>query len=709
MCRWCRYHVCYDCGVYYSPAAANGERPSFPPPEQPSHSRRWLSALLGGRRCLPFGVMECMRDETIVRTQRTFRTLFHERVREKQRQRAVSVAISKYYEMVSPADGEIRTRQHRRGSGIAEDCRHAAFSEANLLLCAAPGTEAVGGTESPMGAFLSTPKLAASEPAAAQLLIGLASGQRSRAERASTLARAVVRRTERLLELVAQEVREGKDCMDLRWAPVLPELPGDELRDLRPGSMLSWILEGGDELGKLKTLCEQATKVMQAQPVVSEVEAPAKVFGDVHGQFRDMLLLFHFYGRPGGEEAGAAACPVSHVFNGDWVDRGRHQLEVVTTLFAMKILHPNLVWLNRGNHEDQKQNLKTSQAGGLGFDRACTDELGLRDGEEAFAAFHRAFEWLPLAARVDGRILVLHGGLGSGKWTLDDLRAVERPLVSDDLVGALNGVIYNILWSDPVQHTDSNRKTPHMSFGVHSSHRAKHTDVMKVFGRDVTEHFCKAEKLALIIRSHQFKSPCKGYEVMHDGWLVRVFSARNYCGRVPNDGGVLLIGRAEGSLETLLVRPQIIERSSRQASGEVAPMVTQEPYCPLGHLMQLVRPTMTKCALPLWSVRNEDESIECSRCGAEEIQRLPYFHCRGCGSRLETSFHLCSDCASELEQQGGRGSCKLGGLSESESEPEEGAGAEPGEAGGALSSVSSEDSRTLLLVGGGGPAERQSA
>ena len=68
-------------------------------------------------------------------------------------------------------------------------------------------------------------------------------------------------------------------------------------------------------------------------------------------------------------------------FNGDWVDRGRHQLEVMLLILSLKtlcsnllnslnlsslrlrIMHPKHVWLNRGNHEDRQQNLRTTKIG----------------------------------------------------------------------------------------------------------------------------------------------------------------------------------------------------------------------------------------------------------------------------------------------------------------------------------------------------------
>ena len=43
-----------------------------------------------------------------------------------------------------------------------------------------------------------------------------------------------------------------------------------------------------------------------------------------------------------------------------------------------------------------------------------------------------AFDQLPLACVVGGHILCVHGGVGDGRWDLNDLRAVRRPLGQPD-------------------------------------------------------------------------------------------------------------------------------------------------------------------------------------------------------------------------------------------------------------------------------------
>ena len=65
-----------------------------------------------------------------------------------------------------------------------------------------------------------------------------------------------------------------------------------------------------------------------------QLTAPVKVFGDIHGQFRDLMSLFVTYGYP----TDAGDLPLcDYLFLGDYVDRGFHQLEVMCLLLALKV------------------------------------------------------------------------------------------------------------------------------------------------------------------------------------------------------------------------------------------------------------------------------------------------------------------------------------------------------------------------------------
>jgi len=45
-------------------------------------------------------------------------------------------------------------------------------------------------------------------------------------------------------------------------------------------------------------LADEAQKVLSTQPMVLRVDAPVKVFGDVHGQYQDLMRFFDLWGTP---------------------------------------------------------------------------------------------------------------------------------------------------------------------------------------------------------------------------------------------------------------------------------------------------------------------------------------------------------------------------------------------------------------------------
>lgn len=121
------------------------------------------------------------------------------------------------------------------------------------------------------------------------------------------------------------------------------------------------------------------------------------------------MRLFEEYGVP--NTAGDITY-IDYLFLGDYVDRGAHSLETICLLLALKIEHPRYVHLIRGNHEASDINAL------FGFRTECIERLGERDGLEVWEAINNLFNWLPLAAIIEEKVICMHGGrlggLGSG-------------------------------------------------------------------------------------------------------------------------------------------------------------------------------------------------------------------------------------------------------------------------------------------------------
>ena len=161
-------------------------------------------------------------------------------------------------------------------------------------------------------------------------------------------------------------------------------------------------------------LADECLRVLQEQPMVLRVDAPIKVFGDIHGQYQDLMRFFDLWGIP--NDSGDIES-YDYLFLGDYVDRGAHSLETVCLLMALKVKFPEKIHLLRGNHEDKWIN------NAFGFAEECSSRLGEEpaDVDSVFNKINDLFDWLPLAAVIDDRIVCLHGGIGSTLLNLDQI------------------------------------------------------------------------------------------------------------------------------------------------------------------------------------------------------------------------------------------------------------------------------------------------
>eukprot|EP00287_Rhodomonas_sp_CCMP768_P005404 CAMPEP_0196724084 /NCGR_PEP_ID=MMETSP1091-20130531/6096_1 /TAXON_ID=302021 /ORGANISM="Rhodomonas sp., Strain CCMP768" /LENGTH=498 /DNA_ID=CAMNT_0042066179 /DNA_START=60 /DNA_END=1556 /DNA_ORIENTATION=- len=248
----------------------------------------------------------------------------------------------------------------------------------------------------------------------------------------------------------------------------------------------------------------QVREILKKEETVVDVKVPQgehiTVCGDVHGQFYDLCNIFELNGRPSPSNP--------YLFNGDFVDRGSFSIETVMTLLTYKVLYPEHMHLNRGNHESVNMNKM------YGFEGEVISKLG----KEIVPLFTDIFQWLPLAHVVGGKVLVLHGGLFSKDETsLDDVRRIDRHMEPPD-----EGPMTELLWSDP---------------GPNKGREPSKRGVGVAFGADVTNRFLQANGLELLIRSHECKD--EGYEVEHGGKTITVFSAPNYCDQMGNKGAFI--------------------------------------------------------------------------------------------------------------------------------------------------------------------------
>ncbi|KAL1324932.1 hypothetical protein AAHE18_13G125600 [Arachis hypogaea] len=193
------------------------------------------------------------------------------------------------------------------------------------------------------------------------------------------------------------------------------------------------------DCNELADLCDSAERIFSSEPTVLQLRAPIKIFGDLHGQFGDLMRLFDEYGAP--STAGDIAY-IDYLFLGDYVDRGQHSLETITLLLALKVEYPSNVHLIRGNHEAADINAL------FGFRIECIERMGERDGIWAWHRINRLFNWLPLAALIEKKIICMHGGIGRSINHLEQIQNIQRPITME--AGSI--VLMDLLWSDPTEN-----------------------------------------------------------------------------------------------------------------------------------------------------------------------------------------------------------------------------------------------------------------
>lgn len=267
-----------------------------------------------------------------------------------------------------------------------------------------------------------------------------------------------------------------------------------EVRTARPGKQVQL------SESEIRQLCVASREIFMQQPNLLELEAPIKICGDIHGQYSDLLRLFEYGGFPP---------QANYLFLGDYVDRGKQSLETICLLLAYKIKYPENFFLLRGNHECASINRI------YGFYDECKRRFNVR----LWKTFTDCFNWLPVAALVDDKILCMHGGLSPDLKHLDEIRSLPRPVAIPD-----TGLLCDLLWADP---------------GAVKGWAMNDRGVSFTFGPDQVSEFLAKHDLDLVCRAHQVVED--GYEFFADRQLVTIFSAPNYCGEFDNAGAMMSV------------------------------------------------------------------------------------------------------------------------------------------------------------------------
>lgn len=274
----------------------------------------------------------------------------------------------------------------------------------------------------------------------------------------------------------------------------------------------------------ITTLSGQVRELFKKESNLLRLTAPFFIFGDIHGQFSDLVRFLEMTGIPTGKNTHNVK---RFIFNGDIVDRGDCSIECLTMLFCLKFCFPNDVFILRGNHECSQINKL------YGFQTECNERYQ-SDGNQIWKELNTTLHLLPICCTINNDIFCTHGGIPKDTLSsLDDINKINRNMNIPD-----SGLLCDLTWSDPKTHKEK---------WMDNDRGISHT-----FNQTALNQFMRKHNLSLVCRAHQMVS--EGFKFFGGNKLVTVFSAPNYCGSMGNNGAVMVINsNLEGSF--IILKP----------------------------------------------------------------------------------------------------------------------------------------------------------
>ncbi len=221
----------------------------------------------------------------------------------------------------------------------------------------------------------------------------------------------------------------------------------------------------------------------------------ALVIGDLHGDLESLTTIIeksNFINKMN------ATKDAIMIFLGDYGDRGPSQTELYFTVLSLKAQFPEQVVLLRGNHEGPIDLMASPH------DLPHQLHTKLKDkGILAYAKLVKLFACLYNAVYVEGRYLMVHGGLSPSICNLPDLAMADQ-------VHPEKSFLKELLWNDPDDMVD----------GFYPSPRGAGF----LFGRTVTEDILRRLDAKILIRGHE--AAPEGYKINHLGKVLTLFSRK---------------------------------------------------------------------------------------------------------------------------------------------------------------------------------------
>eukprot|EP00756_Hemistasia_phaeocysticola_P002251 Hpha_TRINITY_DN11551_c0_g1::TRINITY_DN11551_c0_g1_i1::g.32322::m.32322 len=303
-------------------------------------------------------------------------------------------------------------------------------------------------------------------------------------------------------------------------------------------------------------LADEVIPVLQRESLYQKVHSPCYVFGDIHGNFRDL----HYFLNNIVNFQDLHYTPSNVLFLGDYVDRGPHGLECSVLLLGLKLSCPSQVHMLRGNHEDPLVNGDIRHYGSTAFLKQCQTNFGAERGQTVWKKINDVFKHLPLAADIDGRIFCTHGGIPRYSGGVDnrlellmspDFPRLEYFSVFEDCAEEEKQWIQtacDLCWSDP---KEDEKEGGYWGLDEHGFARNTRGAGTLSFGAKAVDTFLQRYGFEYIFRAHQEKSD--GLRLSKSARVLTIFSTSDYEGH--RNGAALVFVNHRREIRMIIKQP----------------------------------------------------------------------------------------------------------------------------------------------------------
>lgn len=271
-------------------------------------------------------------------------------------------------------------------------------------------------------------------------------------------------------------------------------------------------------------VCDHVSRYLRTEPMlIEDLPYGIVVVADLHGQLYDLRRIFKHFEKDGKP---AWEC-TKFLFLGDYVDRGRQSLEILMTLFSLKILYPDRIFLLRGNHEFLRINI------GYGLHKELADRYTKKTSNEMFLYLNGVFTLLSVGAIIQDKYLCVHAGVSAHGFTRNNMRGIRKPYywVNDDCLVA------DMVWADPAE-------------GLRGTVFNGERQCSLYFGMDALVHSLYTIGAEILVRGHSCLTT--GYSITGNGLCISLFSCTG-SGGYDNDGSIMSIDD-EGYYKVILMK-----------------------------------------------------------------------------------------------------------------------------------------------------------